>query len=206
MVFEGCDRVGKSTQVKLLEEALNKRKIPAVRYSFPNRTTAVGKLLDSFLSKKQDLPGETAHLLFSANRWECRDNILETLENGTTLIVDRYAASGAAYTSAVTGKCLSWCKQCDKGLPSPDMVVLLNVTAETQRLRTGWGNERFEKLELQRKVAENYEKLMDKSWTLIDANQDVQKMHEEILQYSLEVIEKVQETPVSILYESSENN
>ena len=35
LVLEGCDRAGKSTQVKMLLQALNDRLIPAEAISFP---------------------------------------------------------------------------------------------------------------------------------------------------------------------------
>lgn len=35
IILEGCDRAGKSTQVKRLVEALNDRGIPALKQSFP---------------------------------------------------------------------------------------------------------------------------------------------------------------------------
>lgn len=37
IVFEGCDRAGKSTQVKMLIEALNARNIPAQARGFPGK-------------------------------------------------------------------------------------------------------------------------------------------------------------------------
>ena len=43
------------------------------------------------------------HLLFSANRWEVAKSIREKLNAGITLVVDRYAYSGVAFTSAKAG-------------------------------------------------------------------------------------------------------
>ncbi len=43
---------------------------PAELWSFPDRTTAVGDMIDTYLSSKQDLDDAAIHLLFSANRWE----------------------------------------------------------------------------------------------------------------------------------------
>lgn len=40
------------------------------------------------------------HQLYSDNRWEKSDSMLGDLINGITLIVDRYAYSGVAYTGA----------------------------------------------------------------------------------------------------------
>ncbi len=43
---------------------------------------------------------------------------------GTNIILDRYAYSGVAFTSA-KGLDLEWCKNSDKGLPKPDIVFFL---------------------------------------------------------------------------------
>jgi len=37
IVLEGCDRAGKSTQVKLLMNALNELRIPAKQQAFPSK-------------------------------------------------------------------------------------------------------------------------------------------------------------------------
>ncbi|XP_053984012.1 thymidylate kinase [Hylaeus volcanicus] len=202
IVFEGCDRAGKSTQVKLLFEALNKRNIPVETRAFPDRKTSIGAVIGKFLSKKQDFSPETVHLLFSANRWECKEEILKTLHNGTTLVIDRYASSGAAYTAATTGKSLTWCKEPDKGLPRPDMVILLKVSQESQCMRSNWGEERFENIKIQQCVAENYEKLKDKTWYTIDANQEISIVHSQILNKVLDVIQEIKDLPVGELYNS----
>ncbi|CAL7950923.1 unnamed protein product [Xylocopa violacea] len=206
IVFEGCDRAGKSTQVKMLIESLNKRNISAESRAFPDRKTCIGILINNFLSMKQEIPPETAHLLFSANRWECKNDILKTLHSGTTIVVDRYAGSGAAYAAATTGKPLSWCKEPDRGLPSPDTVIFLKVSNQYQQLRGNWGGERFENITLQQHVASNYEKLIDKTWHVINADDDKSLIHSQILEKVLNVIDRVKDQPVGKLYESTEDS
>jgi dTMP kinase len=39
-----------------------------------------------------------SHLLFSLNRWEKREEILNSLDKGTNVIIDRYAFSGIVYS------------------------------------------------------------------------------------------------------------
>ena len=45
------------------------------------------------------------------------------LNSGVTLVVDRYAFSGVAFTAA-KGYSLAWCKQPDEGLPAPDLLLV----------------------------------------------------------------------------------
>ncbi|EFN82074.1 thymidylate kinase isoform X1 [Harpegnathos saltator] len=199
IVLEGCDRAGKSTQVKLLTNALNERSIPTKASAFPNRNTPIGGLLNGFLSKEINIPPEAAHLLFSANRWECKEDIEKMLLSGTTLVIDRYASSGTAYTAANTGRCLNWCKQPDLGLPKPDCVMLLKVSKHQQELRNNWGEERFEQNDLQVRVSANYEKLKDDTWMTVDADQNVLTIHGEILKKALSVIQEVQFRRIELL-------
>ena len=99
-MFEGCDRSGKTTQVTRLVERLNSAGRPAVMRRFPDRTTSIGTIINSYLGCKKELEDHVVHLLFSANRWELRKEILETLESGTSVCIDRYAYSGVAFSAA----------------------------------------------------------------------------------------------------------
>ncbi|XP_012228542.1 thymidylate kinase [Linepithema humile] len=199
IVLEGCDRAGKSTQAKMLINALSDLRIPAKANGFPNRKTPVGTILNSFLSKEINLPPEAAHLLFSANRWECKEDIERTLLSGHTVVIDRYAASGAVYTAANTGRSLSWCQYPDMGLPKPDCVMFLKVSKRQQEQRSDWGKERFEHDEFQQRVNANYEKLKDDSWIIINADQDESTVHTEILQKALPIIQEVQYRNIKLL-------
>ncbi|XP_022423947.1 thymidylate kinase isoform X11 [Delphinapterus leucas] len=100
IVLEGVDRAGKSTQSRKLVDALCAAGHCAELLRFPERSTEIGKLLSSYLEKKSEVEDHSVHLLFSANRWEHVPLIKEKLSQGITLVVDRYAFSGVAFTSA----------------------------------------------------------------------------------------------------------
>jgi len=159
---------------------------------FIDRKTPLGAILNSFLSKEINMPPEAAHLLFSANRWECKEDIEKTLLSGITVVIDRYAASGAVYTAANTGRSLDWCQQPDMGLPKPDCVMFLKVSKQQQEQRGDWGKERFEHDEFQQRVNANYEKLKDNSWFIVNADEDESMIHTEILQKALLIIQQVE--------------
>ena len=116
---------------------------------------------------------------------------------------NRYAASGAAYAAVNTGKDLESCKKPDTGLPRPDLVAYLNIDDENQIHRGEWGQERFEKQEVQRKVAANFRILKEDNWEIIDANQDVEEVHKQLLEAVLKVIERVKHTPIEELYKKN---
>lgn len=168
-------------------------------FPFADRKTPIGSILNSFLSKKINVPPEAAHLLFSANRWECKEDIEKTLLSGTTVVIDRYASSGAAYTAANTGRCLEWCRQPDLGLPKPDCIVLLKVSKRQQELRHNWGKERFESDQFQALVDANYEQLRDDTWINVDADQNESTVHFTILQKVLSTIQEAQHRRIELL-------
>jgi len=86
--------------------------------------------------------------------YHCRQELVAALETGTTLVVDRYAFSGVAYSAAkgITGLDIAACMKPDDHLPAPDLVIYLNVSNEVAAARAGFGGERYEKKEFQEKV------------------------------------------------------
>lgn len=102
----------------------------------------------------------------------------------------------------MTNLSLSWCKEADRGLPRPDLVAYLKVTEDSQSSRSDWGKERFEKTEVQRKVAENYEQLKDSTWTTLNADMKIEEVHQQLLEDVLQIIEKVKSRPIEKLYDS----
>jgi len=91
-------------------------------------------------------------------RWRAacrRKSILAKLQQGVTLVVDRYAYSGVAYTVAkqAPGLDLAWCKAPDQGLPAPDVVFYLQLDDATAAARAGFGEERYETPEIQQQVS-----------------------------------------------------
>lgn len=181
IVVEGCDRAGKSTQCQRLVEFFKKEGTPAVSLGFPDRKTTTGKLISQYLEGKTELNDKAIHLLFSANRWEAESKILKTLNLGTTIICDRYAYSGVAYSSAKEGLDLKWCKHPDVGLPRPDLILFLDLPSEIQESRNGFGEEFYEKVHFQTLVREQFFKLKDENWEVINASKTLDQVQSEII-------------------------
>jgi dTMP kinase len=155
IVFEGIDRSGKSTQAKRLAAALPN----SLFMSFPNRTTQIASMIDAYLKSSLNLDDYSVHLLFSANRWECRSQILNAIHNGQDVVLDRYSFSGIAY-SAAKGLDLNWCLCPEKGLPKPDVIFFIRISPQVAKERAEYGGERYERIEFQEKVAEKYDEVM----------------------------------------------
>ncbi|RNA12425.1 thymidylate kinase [Brachionus plicatilis] len=192
IVFEGLDRSGKSTQVKLLADALNLKNLKSEIWRYPNRDTSIGGLINDYLGKKIELEDHAVHLLFSANRWETVSEMKRKLNSGINLIVDRYAYSGVAYTSAKEGFELEWCKQCDTGLPKPDLVFFMDTKIDELEKRQHFGEERYENIEFQKKVYSNFKKLFNfenlEDCLVLNARDTIDNLHQIIFKKTFEMI------------------
>ena len=88
------------------------------------------------------------------------------------------------------GLSIDWCKNCDKGLPKPDIVFFLDIDEKKVSERGNFGEEIYEKVEFQAKVKEKYEELKEKDWEIINAKNDIEEIHEFIMQKILNYVEE----------------
>ncbi len=167
IVLEGIDCSGKSTHAHALVQYCKSIGVPAQLYSFPYRFSPTGRIISDHLRGKNadDFPvkcdNRTLHLLFSANRWEMQESMRKTLEQGTTIICDRYTYSGLLYGLA-RGLPEDWCRGCDEGLIEPDLVIWLDVSPSLAATRTrDKGAERDENIEFQERLYEIHKTRMD---------------------------------------------
>ncbi|XP_066135899.1 thymidylate kinase [Saccopteryx bilineata] len=203
IVLEGMDRAGKSTQCRKLVAALSAAGHRAELLRFPERSTEIGKLLSSYLEKKSDVEDHSVHLLFSANRWEQVPLIKEKLSQGITLVMDRYAFSGVAFTSAKENFSLHWCKQPDVGLPKPDLVVFLQLRLAEAVERGGFGCERYENQAFQERALRCFHQLMEDTtlnWKMVDASKSIEDVHKEIRTLSEDTIRAAAQRPLGQLW------
>lgn len=203
IVLEGVDKAGKTTQCKKLVRALQQSGRPAEMMRFPDRTTQIGQLISSYLEKKNNLEDHTVHLLFSANRWELVPLMKKKLEQGITLVVDRYAFSGVAFTSAKPDFSLEWCKHPDVGLPKPDLVMFLQLNPSVAAERGEFGTERYETSTFQRTVQQRFEQLMKDpsvNWKVIDAARSIDIVHSDIKVLCENTINMSENLPIGELW------
>ena len=185
IVFEGLDKAGKSTQTTLLRQALVKDGIPCSCFYFPQRFTHTGRLLDSYLNKAVVMHETAVRLLFSANRWEARDLMVQYIQEGTSVVVDRYAYSGVAYSTA-KGLKMEECKSSDAGLPLPDLVFFVDTDPVVASQRDSYGAEVHDNVELQREIRKCYETLLvpdvrDGRCFWLSGNKSPEALHAQIL-------------------------
>jgi dTMP kinase len=120
--------------------------------------------------------------------------------SGVSLVVDRYAFSGVAFTAAKQVASMEWCKSPDIGLPAPDIVFYLDLPAGAAQERHEYGSERYETAEFQALVKEQFTAMMENSWKLVNAARTIDSIHIEVLESAKEVIEQQAYKPIKLLW------
>jgi dTMP kinase len=185
--FEGIDGSGKSTQARLLAEALGP---DTVSIREPGGTEAAERIRALLADPGIELDPLAELLLFLAARADLTARvILPALETGRDVVCDRFADSSVAYQGAArglgVGEVISLTDAASEGL-WPDLTLLLRVDPETGLGRAA-GVDRFESegLELQRAVAEAYEEIAtiaSDRVVAIDGSGTVEEVHNRVME------------------------
>ena len=119
------------------------------------------------------------------------------LKDGTTIVMDRYAYSGAAFTMAkkLEGLDIKWCKAIEAGkLPAPDILFYMTLPISSTCTRPGFGEEKYEKHEMQESVRQAFEELMiGEKWTMINADRPQEEIAQEIFPIAMEAVKACRE-------------
>lgn len=184
--LEGVDGSGKSTQARLLADALGPETL-LIRE--PGGTDAAERIRDLLADPALELDSLAELLLFCAARADLTARVIRpALEAGRNVVSDRFADSSVAYQGAArglgVGEVISLSDAATEGL-WPDLTVLLRVDPEVGLGRAA-GEDRFESegLELQRTVAAAYEeiaKIASDRMVVVDGGGEVQEVHERVM-------------------------
>jgi dTMP kinase len=186
VTFEGIDRSGKSTQARMLAEALGD---DALGVREPGGTPAGERVRD--LLKDADVPlgAEAEALLFAAARAELVARVIRpALEDGRVVVSDRLLDSSLAYQGGARGLGVDEVERINRfatGGLAPDLTFLLEIEPAAAAARAG-ESDRFEDegLALQTAVLEAYERLVAADpgrWRRIDATRPPDEVHADVL-------------------------
>jgi dTMP kinase len=125
----------------------------------------------------------------------------DQIAKGYTLICDRYYYSGIVYSAAKQNPLLSlfWARKPEVGLPRPDRVVFLDLSPSSAAQRGGYGDEKYEKREMQERVRELFLGLLGKGeeesndMFVVDAGEGVEEVAGRIWGEVGGVVESVEE-------------
>ncbi|HEX8751990.1 MAG TPA: dTMP kinase [Solirubrobacterales bacterium] len=185
--LEGIDGAGKSTQARLLAEALGPR---AVAIREPGGTAAAERIRELLADPALSLEPLAELLLFLAARADLTERVIRpALEEGREVVADRFSDSSVAYQGAArglgVGEVIGLCEAATDGL-WPDLTLLLKLDPKVALGRSE-GRDRFEVegLELQRAVAQAYEEIAyiaSDRVVVIDAAGSVEEVHERVME------------------------
>ncbi len=140
IVFEGIDGSGKSTQIKLLKEALSERGRKVCVTAEPTDSVS-GRLLREALSgASHRSPSELAALFLLDRIYHNvgEGGIEQLLSEGYDVVCDRYYYSSLAYQGSETDA--TWVKAMNLDCPEirkPDVCIFLDLDADTSLSRIG---------------------------------------------------------------------
>ncbi len=193
IVIEGIDGAGKSTQAKLLAKWFETKGYDVVLTKEPT-DTAFGKLIRKLVltgGREGIIDGakishEAEALLFAADRAEHVKKLIEpSIKAGKVVISDRYFYSSLAYQWA-RGLDLEWLINLNKFAIRPDLVILLDlpVKESMKRINGRQLKSEFDRIaELQKKVRENYLKLVEMfpEMKIVNALASIEDIHNDIV-------------------------
>ena len=184
--FEGIDRSGKTTQARMLCDALGERCV-AVR---DPGGTEVGERLRSLLKDPAvELSPQAEALLFAAARAESVDRVIRpALAAGCVVVSDRYVDSSLAYQGEGRGLGIEEVARVNEwavGGLTPDLTFLL-VLPPGAAAERGAEDDRFESegAGLQVRVHDAYDRRADaapRRWRRVVADRPADVVHAEVL-------------------------
>lgn len=198
ITFEGIEGCGKSTQVRLLSEALNGKGIPCIATREPGGTSIGAKIRDILLDPDhKGMASEAELLLYAADRAQhVRELISPSINEGKVVICDRFMDATIAYQGFGRGLDMPLIHELNRiaslGI-RPDLTLLLDCPAETgigraleRNSRKGHArDDRFEReaMTFHQKVRDGYLSISQSEperVKVIDACQDVDTVHNSI--------------------------
>jgi dTMP kinase len=204
IVFDGNEGCGKSTQAKMLQEALEKAGVPTKLVYDPG-TTRIGEFIRRILldPTNTDMSMRCEMLLYMAARAQMMKEIVQpALDEGRAVISDRFISSTLAYQlggDGLTEADILGVGQIAIDKRWPDMTIILDLPVAESNARVrpkftlfpddplaGAEKDRIElrSMEYHEKVRENYlrqSKLHRGHYRVVNAARDPQQVHAEVM-------------------------
>lgn len=193
ITFEGCEGVGKTTQVERLRRYFEESGQKALFLREPGGTVISEKIREMLLSKENDnMNGKCEALLYSAARAQLLGEVVApALEKGVIVVCDRFTDSTFAYQGAARGLGMDFIDELNKltcGDIVPDVTVFLDMPPRLAFTRKGGAdkNDRLESqsMEFHEKVYEGYKEVARRypdRFVCVDASKDEDGVWEDVI-------------------------
>lgn len=196
--FDGVDGAGKSTQIRLLAEALTQEGREVVTCRDPGGTP-LGEKLRALLLGHHDtsIHGRAEMLLYMASRAQLVEDVIRpALENGKVVISDRYLLANAVYQGHAGGLEPDdvWAVgRVAVGGVMPRLVFVLDMPAERAASRIQRSHDRMESrgLEYLENVRQGFlveAHLNPEHIYILDADRKPDEIHADVLQRALQCL------------------
>lgn len=197
IVIDGADGSGKSTQIKLLIEKLEKKGYKVKKADFPQYGTKSAAPVEEYLNGKYGSPEDVgplrASIFYAVDRYDASFTLRKWIEQGYIIISDRYVSASMGHQTAkikdkeTRRKFLDWLYRLEYTIfeiPKPDLNIILNVKAEiADKLIAERDNKDYiknkkrdilENIEHQKKARQAYLEIANQfeDFTVIDCNDD----------------------------------
>ena len=189
--FEGIDACGKSTQVKLLLNQMNKSSNNTILVREPGGSTISERIREILLDKNlYEMSDRTEALLMTASRSQLTyEKILENLNRGKNVISDRFSDSTLAYQGGGRDIDFEWLVKLNKFATfdlDPDITFLIDLHPAEAQKRKNIHQDRIEGagLDFQIKVRDSYleiAKRFQDRIVLIDGHNDINTINKKIV-------------------------
>lgn len=193
ITFEGCEGVGKSRQIQMLEDYLIKSGVKYYLTREPGGTDISEQIRSIILDGKNiAMSDECEALLYAAARVQLlKETVAKKLDAGELVICDRYVDSSLAYQGKARGLGYAFVEKInDFAIKNftPDYTVFLNLAPKAAFMRKG-GADATDRVELSggkfhELVYEGYIELSKKykdRYIVIDSSGTKEQTHEKII-------------------------
>lgn len=194
IVLEGGEGAGKSTQARLLADALCERGLAVLRTREPGGAPGAEFLREVLLSGRIDWDPRAETMLHAAARIEhVAKSIRPAIEAGSWVVCDRFHDSTLAYQGHGLGVDLAYIETL-RGLIGivPDLVLVLDIPREAALARLkarGGADDRYERLNeaFHQRVNDGFRAIAARpGHVLIDATPEPDTVHRAILRAVLD--------------------
>jgi dTMP kinase len=159
---EGIDGSGKTTQARRLVKALTARGHDAVYTTEPSRGIYGRIIREHLLQRSNRVPTVVEAMLFAVDRLHhLESEVKPLLKTGKVVVCDRYVYSSIAYQGAADLDA-KWIEEINRHAMRPDLAVYIDVPPEVVIRRIKRKKSVMETLQNQRKVREQYLKLVER--------------------------------------------
>ena len=197
--FEGIDGCGKSTQVKLLLEKLDKEDIACSLVREPGGTQVSEEIRSVLLkTRTENISSRAEALLMTASRAQLtKEKIKPALKDGICIIADRYKDSTLAYQGGGRGINIEYLIELNNFATydlDPDLTILIDISSVEAKNRSVVSDlDRIESagLEFQEEVRNLYLELADRfpeRFLKIDGNESIEVIHGRIWEKTINCI------------------